>query len=438
MSKITNIHIENFKRISAADVAPGTHLFVVGGDNEQGKSTLLDAIASAFGGAKSAPAQAIRAGAETGEVVVELSDGYRLRQRIRLDSDGRQSVTTQLTLTDESGVRSEIKSPQAMLSAMAGTLAFDPLSFGRMSAAEQLAALKKLVQLDTSALDAEHDAAFARRTDVERSAKQCAAQLEAMPMDATAPTEALDTAALAADLAAEQAKSDGRARLVRASEQTQAAHERAEQAAKNAEAALRSAEAALRAADLVIQAAQSRVVDSMAAAIAAAAEAGAASPGDVAGATARLAGVSEHNARHAKATARAALVAKLDGMREEYRALTETVKSSRSAKTNMIAFAKYPVDGLTLGDAGVQYNGVPFAQASQAVKVRVGLAIAAGMNPRLRCVLVREGAFLDEQSMATVAQWAIDNDMQVLMERVGHGAECAIIMHDGRVSEVRT
>ena len=431
MSKITSIHIENFKRISAADVAPGTHLFVVGGDNEQGKSTLLDAIASAFGGAKSAPSQAIRAGAETGEVVVELSDGYRLRQRIRIDADGRQSVTTQLTLTDESGVRSEIKSPQAMLSAMAGTLAFDPLAFGRMSAAEQLAALKKLVQVDTSALDAEHDAAFARRTDVERSAKQCAAQLEAMPLDATAPTEALDTATLAAELADEQAKSDGRARLVRASEQAQAAHERAEQAAKNAEAALRAAE-------LVIQAAQSRVVDSSAAAIAAAAEAGAASPGDVAGATARLAGVSEHNARHAKATARAALVAKLDGMREEYRALTETVKSSRSAKMNMIAFAKYPVDGLTLGDAGVQYNGVPFAQASQAVKVRVGLAIAAGMNPRLRCVLVREGAFLDEQSMATVAQWAIDNDMQVLMERVGHGAECAIIMHDGRVSEVRT
>ena len=430
MSKITSIHIENFKRISAADVAPGTHLFVVGGDNEQGKSTLLDAIASAFGGAKSAPAQAIRSGAEAGEVVVELSDGYRLRQRIRLDADGRQSVTTQLTLTDESGVRSEIKSPQAMLSAMAGTLAFDPLSFGRMSAAEQLAALKKLVQLDTSALDAEHDAAFARRTDVERSAKQCAAQLEAMPLDATAPTEALDTATLAAELAAEQAKSDGRARLVRASEQTQAAHERAAQAAANVEAALRAAE-------LAMQAAQSRVVDSRAAAIAAAAEAGAASPGDVAGATARLAGVSEHNARHAKSTSRAALVAKLDGMREEYRALTETVKSSRSAKTNMIAFAKYPVDGLTLGDAGVQYNGVPFDQSSQAVKIRVGLAIAAGMNPRLRCVLVREGAFLDDQSMATIAQWAIDNDMQVLMERVGHGAECAIIMHDGRVSEVR-
>ena len=430
MSKITSIHIENFKRISAADVAPGTHLFVVGGDNEQGKSTLLDAIASAFGGAKSAPAQAIRSGAEAGEVVVELSDGYRLRQRIRLDADGRQSVTTQLTLTDESGVRSEIKSPQSMLSAMSGTLAFDPLSFGRMSAAEQLAALKKLVQLDTSALDAEHDAAFSRRTDVERSAKQCAAQLEAMPLDATAPTEALDTATLAAELAAEQAKSDGRARLVRASEQAQAAHERAAQAAANAEAALRSAE-------LAMQAAQSRVADSRAAAIAAAAEAGAASPGDVAGATARLAGVSEHNARHANATSRSALVAKLDGMREEYRALTDTVKSSRSAKTNMIAFAKYPVDGLTLGDAGVQYNGVPFAQASQAVKVRVGLAIAAGMNPRLRCVLVREGAFLDEQSMSTVAQWAIDNDMQVLMERVGHGAECAIIMHDGRVSEVR-
>jgi len=430
MSKITNIHIENFKRISAADVSPGTHLYVVGGDNEQGKSTLLDAIASAFGGTKSAPAQAIRAGAETGEVVVELSDGYRLRQRIRLDADGRQSVTTQLTRTDESGVRSEIKSPQAMLSAMAGTLAFDPLSFGRMSAAEQLAALKKLVQLDTSALDAEHDAAFARRTDVERSAKQCAAQLEAMPLDATAPTEALDTATLAAELAAEQEKSDDRARLGLAAEAARNYSEKCEQRVSVAHDNLAAAQRRVAAVEAEYEAALASVRR-------AEALSDAAPTSDVRGATARLAGVSEHNARHAKSTSRAALVAKLDGMREEYRALTETVKSSRAAKTDMIASAKYPVDGLTLGDAGVQYRGVPFDQSSQAVKVRVGLAIAAGMNPRLRCVLVREGAFLDEQSMATVAQWAIDNDMQVLMERVGHGAECAIIMHDGRVSEVR-
>lgn len=80
-------------------------------------------------------------------------------------------------------------------------------------------------------------------------------------------------------------------------------------------------------------------------------------------------------------------------------------------------------------------NGLPFEQASQAVRVRVSLAIVEAMKPRLRCVLMREGAFLDDDMLAVVAQWAIDKDMQVLMERVGTGPECSIIMHDGRVQQ---
>lgn len=431
MSKIQSIHIENFKRISAADVAPGTHLFVVGGNNEQGKSTLLDAIAAAFGGAKAVPGQAVRVGESAGEIVVDLTDGYRIRQRIRVDEQGKQSVTTQLTRTDEDGVRSEIKSPQAMLAAMAGTLAFDPLAFGRMSPAEQLATLKKLVQLDTFELDGTHDTAFARRTDVKRAADALKAQLEAMPLDQTAPAEALDTATLAADLAAEQAKSDAAARAGRAAEVARHEWTQCEQRVVRAREALTAAQRAMADAEGRLAAAKQVV-------LAAEATADAAPRGDVAGATARLAGVSEHNARHAKARARAELSAKLDEMRDEYRSLTATITSSREAKAAAIASATYPVEGLALGDAGVLYRNVPFEQASQAVKVRVGLAIAAGMAPRLRCVLVREGAFLDDDSLATVARWAVENDMQVLMERVGHGDECAIIMHDGRVSEVRS
>lgn len=426
--KIKSIIVDNIKRISHAEVTPGTHLFIVGGKNEQGKSTLLDSIEMAFGGKRVMPARPVREGSDSAEIIVDLDDGYRVRQR-----HTASGVVTTLTHTGADGVRSEVKSPQAMLTAMSGTLALDPLAFTREAPAKQRETLKQLTKLDTTAMDAAEAEAMERRKNVHAAGKDVAARIEAIDPDPEAPTERLDPAQLMAQLQAEHA-------LTRASDEAQRNAASLRRASDTAAAS--ATEATDRRMELERKLESARQAEMMVSAKADEAEKAALKASDAALAMPRgvtslietkISSVSEHNARVDRAAARADLVARRDKLRAEAEQLNERIASTRAEREQAIMSAPWPVEGLGLSDSGITYHGLPFEQASQAVRVRVSLAIVEAMSPRLRCVLMREGAFLDDDMLAVVAQWAIDRDMQVIMERVGTGPECSIIMHDGRV-----
>ncbi len=67
MIKITNLELENIKRIKAVQLTPSeSGLTVIGGNNGQGKTSVLDGIAWALGGDKFKPSQPQRDGYEVG------------------------------------------------------------------------------------------------------------------------------------------------------------------------------------------------------------------------------------------------------------------------------------------------------------------------------------------------------------------------------------
>ena len=57
---ITELRAENIKRLVAVRVKPDGSLVVVGGNNGQGKTSLLDSIAMALGGKDLMPAEPLR------------------------------------------------------------------------------------------------------------------------------------------------------------------------------------------------------------------------------------------------------------------------------------------------------------------------------------------------------------------------------------------
>ena len=60
--KINKLEIENVKRIKAVRLKPAQNgLTVIGGNNNQGKTSVLDSIAWALGGEKYRPSEAARA-----------------------------------------------------------------------------------------------------------------------------------------------------------------------------------------------------------------------------------------------------------------------------------------------------------------------------------------------------------------------------------------
>ena len=75
--KINNLEIENVKRVKAVKIEPTTNgLTVIGGKNNQGKTSVLDAISWALGGDRFKPSNPQREGSAASPYLrVELSNG---------------------------------------------------------------------------------------------------------------------------------------------------------------------------------------------------------------------------------------------------------------------------------------------------------------------------------------------------------------------------
>lgn len=83
MVTINKLEIENVKRIKAVKIEPSaTGLTVIGGNNNQGKTSVLDSIAWALGGNKYKPSKAEREGSMVSPTLkVTLSNGLIVERK---------------------------------------------------------------------------------------------------------------------------------------------------------------------------------------------------------------------------------------------------------------------------------------------------------------------------------------------------------------------
>jgi hypothetical protein len=106
-----------------------------------------------------------------------------------------------------------------------------------------------------------------------------------------------------------------------------------------------------------------------------------------------------------------------------------------AGKTEKLAAAKFPVDGLSFDETGVTFGGLPFEQASSAEQLRISVAIGIALNPKLKVLLIRDGSLLDADSLKLVAEMAADSDAQVWVERVDDTRKVGVVIEDGSVVE---
>lgn len=132
--KIIELEAENIKRVKAVQIVPALNgLTIIGGDNNQGKTSVLDAIAWALGGDKYRPEAAQREGANTPpRLHVNLSNGLVVERR------GKNSA---LTVSDPSGR----KGGQQLLNEFVEQLALDLPRFMNMNDREKADTLLKII-----------------------------------------------------------------------------------------------------------------------------------------------------------------------------------------------------------------------------------------------------------------------------------------------------
>jgi len=178
--KIVQLKSENVKRLYAVEINPDGSLVIINGRNAQGKTSVLDSIMFALGGASSVPGKPIRNGAGHAKIEVEL-------ERVELDNliVERSFVGDKTYLkVYNKGDGAEYSSPQSMLNDLLGKIAFDPLAFARKTTKEQVAALLDVVDLgdvDLNTLSKERQEIYDDRTDINRERKRVKGNLDNSP-----------------------------------------------------------------------------------------------------------------------------------------------------------------------------------------------------------------------------------------------------------------
>lgn len=430
MSKIVELKTENVMRLKAVNIRPDGSLVIIGGQNGQGKSSTLNAIAMALGGKDEVPAVPIRTGATKASIVVDLGD-------IVVKRTFTAAGSSALVIEDKDKKR--FPSPQALLDSLTGRLTFDPLSFLAQKPKEQLDSLKTLVGLDFTAEEQERAKTYLDRTVVNREVERAQMSLSAAAHFPEV-TAAADVTALNTELQQAQEHNQKIEPLTRASALSQAAVVSANEAVRQADARHREILAEIEALNKKLTEHEEyalRIQETAQRLKVKADEAKKAAESferrDTQAIQLKLTEAHEQNGKLATNTARGTLAKTLADKKAEADKLTKAIEAIDERKNKKLSAAKFPVEGLSFGAGEVMFNGLPFAQASDAERMRVSVGMAAAMNPKLRVALVRNGSLLDAQNLALLEKLATEHDLQVWIERVGTADPSAIIIEDGMV-----
>lgn len=402
MSKIIRLESTNYKRLKAVEIVPDPdgNLVIVAGKNGQGKSSILDSITAALGGvnAKTTP-KPIRDGEERAEIVLETEDLIVTR---RFTASGS-------TLTVKSPDGAVYTKGQAKLDDLLGKLSLDPLAFTQLDDRAQLKTLLALVDLpfDPAKLEAERADVFADRTAVNRDLKNAKAALDAIPVtQEMADLKPVSVTDLLRDYRDGQDQNAHVDQLQRDVNQLTArvAHLSAE-----LEAAQDDLNAAVHKLNAVPE------------------------PVDLEAIQAKIDNAEQINADVRTFERWKFASDDVTALQASSAELTSKLEAIDKQKADGLATAKFPIDGLGFDEGGVTYNGVPFKQASSAEQLRVSLAMAIALNPKLRVIRIADGSLLDADNLSLVESIAGENDFQVWIEMVGDGEGRGIIIEDGAI-----
>jgi ABC-type cobalamin/Fe3+-siderophores transport system ATPase subunit len=416
--RILKLTAENVKKLKTVEITPSGDVVQITGANGSGKSSVLDAIYWALAGKTGITSLPVRVGEERAVITLDLGEITVIR---RFGKDGYTSLAVEAN-------GAEYKSPQAMLDRLLGALTFDPLEFARMPQKGQLAELRRVVKVDANLeeLARLNEEDFAKRTVLNRGLKSLEAQRQALGPVPDTPPILVDTSPLleqltnASDHNAEvdaQHRNRGAAILDMERYRAEAQQNRAEAARLLALVETQESKAAALEVDIEIMVVGTRL--------------------DATAVRADLDAANAQNeiAKVAIATCeRAAEIGReMRAVSEQVTALTDAMAARTQARTAAIAAAQFPVEGLSFGEEGVVYNGVPFDQASSAEQLRVSVALAMAANPTLRVLRIKDGSLLDEHSLAMIATMAHEQDYQVWIESVDTSGKIGIVMEDGEV-----
>lgn len=413
--KIMALEAENVKRIKAVALTPApTGLTLVGGNNNQGKTSVLDALAWALGGEKFRPDAAVREGAVApAHLKVKLSNGVVVE---------RKGKNSSLTVTDPTGRRSG----QQLLNAFVEPLALDLPRFMDASDKEKADILLRIIGIGDAlqTRDREIKALYDKRTFTGQLAQQKKNFAEELIYYPDVPEEPVSASDLIRQQQAILARNGENQRLrqnlagleekarVLADRRTQLKQTLALLANEQAEvnellcAARKSAENLQDESTAELEASIRDIEE-----------------------TNRKVRANCEKSRAADEAARYA---------SEYDKLTEAIAQKRADRMALLNGADLPLPGLSVEDGLLTYQGRHWKDMSGSDQLRVAAAIVRRLNPDCGFVLLDKLEQMDMTTLNEFSRWLETEGLQAIATRVSTGSECQIIIEDGMVKGADT
>jgi hypothetical protein len=433
--KILQLKSENVKRLHAVDITPSSNTVVIGGLNGNGKSSVLDSITYALGGARVVPSHPIRRGENRAEIEIRLSPcpEKKIFDELIVKRVFTASGDTRLEIRSAAGMTAS--SPQTLLDSLTGRVGFDPLAFTRLKPGEQAAQLAGVVGLDLSDLERDRADVYQERHALNKQLTSVKADLERAPFyDGVEPVDASE---LVSELRRRQEVNQQVSQLETKARDLAQKAEHLQDKAEQYDREVERLKALLAETMENCRAAHAKAKEAILAAAKAEKEMTASARVDVGEIERKIEQASEINRQVDANRRRAELESRLSELDEESKYLTNKLAEIDQEKAKRLAAAAWPISGLGFGEEGVTLNGLPFEQASSAEQLAVSVAVGAALNPACRVLLIRDGSLLDSDSLQLVGELARKYDCQVWIERVSEGEECSLIIEDGMVAARR-
>ncbi len=408
--KITALEAENVKRIKAVALTPApTGLTLVGGNNNQGKTSVLDALAWALGGEKFRPAAAQRDGAVApAHLRVVLSNGVVVE---------RKGKNSNLTVTDPTGRRSG----QQLLNAFVEPLALDLPRFMEASDKEKADILLRIIGIgnELHIRDMEIKSIYDKRTftgQLAQQKKHFADELISYPDAPEQPLSASDLIRQQQEILARNGENQRkRSQLSQLESKSQTLAQRREQL--EAELARLTEEQTALTTDLY--AARKSAEDLQ--------------DESTVELEASIQSIEETNRKVRANLEKARAEDEAKHYAEKYDRLTEAIAQKRKERLDLLNGADLPLPELSVEDGALTYKGKRWRDMSGSDQLRVAAAIVRRLNPDCGFVLLDKLEQMDMTTLEEFGRWLEAEGLQAIATRVSTGSECQIIIEDGMV-----
>ena len=405
---IASLELENVKRIKAVQLAPtASGLTIIGGNNNQGKTSVLDAIMWILGGNHYRPSQAWREGSVAPPYgKITLSNGLVVE---------RKGKNSDLKVLDPTGKRAG----QRLLDEFISQFALDLPRFLRAGDKEKAQTLLEIIGVGDRLFELERrekDLYDRRRTigQIADQKKKHAAELPVFPEAGTEPVSAAELIRQQQDILARngenQRKRQEEARLSALVETLRREEQSLQRRLADKQAELASAmedwATAQKSAEDLWDESTEELERS-------------------------LADIEELNRKIRTNQDKRRAEEEAADYASQYEAYTEKVEAARKEKTALLDGADLPLPGLSVREGKLTYQGFEWDNLSGSDQMKVGVAIVRKLNPKCGFVLLDKLEQMDAATLREFGAWLQAEGLQAIATRVSTGDECSILIEDG-------